>query len=637
MALSCTRSVNVISSCVGQAAESQRLGSELQASSSVDATVLDWRRRGIWSCGCGFRSVRGGGGGGRRAMARWARAEAAEVGGSARGSGAECRRTPMAERVHRIREAAMRGATAIDRKPRQEERRGGEEEEEENVEEEEVGMEHDFMREECGVVGVHGSSEASRLCYLSLHALQHRGQEGAGIATYDDQTGSLRTVTGMGLVADVFNAEKLKQLPGTCAIGHVRYATSGASSLKNVQPFVAGYRFGSVGLAHNGNLVNYWQLREMLEEEGSIFNTSSDTEVILHLIAKSKQRPFISRLVEACEQLEGAYSLVFITEGKLVAVRDPYGFRPLVMGRRKDDGTIVFASETCALDLIEVAYEREVNPGEVVVVDTDGSISSICLLPKRKQQACVFEHIYFALPNSDVFGRSVYQSRFKFGEILAEVAPVECDVVIAVPDSGVVCALGYAAKAGVPFQQGLIRSHYVGRTFIEPSQKIRDFGVKLKLAPVRAVLNGKRVVVVDDSIVRGTTSSKIVRLLKEAGAKEVHMRISSPPITGSCYYGVDTPSREELISATLSEEETRKFIGADSLVYLPLNKLHEMLGEEAPFYCDACFSGNYAVHPSPVYQASLPVDRLSGLPVAALDGCIGRPHPEAEAGQPVPA
>eukprot|EP00249_Psilotum_nudum_P016630 c25918_g1_i2 orf=400-2235(-) len=452
----------------------------------------------------------------------------------------------------------------------------------------------DLWREECGVVGVYGDPEASRLCYLALHALQHRGQEGAGILTAHN--GSLQAITGLGLVSDVFDGTKLSKLPGDSAIGHVRYSTAGASMLKNVQPFVAGYRFGSVGVAHNGNLVNYNRLRARLEDSGSIFNTSSDTEVILHLIATPKTRPFISRIVNACEQLEGAYSLVFLTEDKLIAVRDPYGFRPLVMGRRQN-GTVVFASETCALDLIEAEYEREVEPGEVVVVDKDG-VSSLYLLPRRGRQACIFEHIYFSLPNSIVFGRSVYQSRYRFGQILAEEAPVDCDIVIAVPDSGVVAALGYAATAGVPFQQGLIRSHYVGRTFIEPSQKIRDFGVKLKLAPVHAVLKGKRVVVVDDSIVRGTTSSKIVRLIKQAGATEVHMRIASPPITGSCYYGVDTPTREELISHRLSIEDTRKYIGADSLAFLPLERLKEMLGDEAPTFCDACFSGAYPVLPA---------------------------------------
>ncbi|KAL5189328.1 Amidophosphoribosyltransferase, chloroplastic [Glycine soja] len=459
-------------------------------------------------------------------------------------------------------------------------------------------------REECGVVGIYGDPEASRLCSLALHALQHRGQEGAGIVAVHDN--HLQSVTGVGLVSDVFDESKLSRLPGTSAIGHVRYSTAGQSMLKNVQPFLADYRFGSVAVAHNGNFVNYRSLRARLEHNnGSIFNTTSDTEVVLHLIATSKHRPFLLRIVDACEHLQGAYSLVFVTEDKLVAVRDPFGFRPLVMGRRTN-GAVVLASETCALDLIEATYEREVYPGEVIVVDHTG-IQSLCLVSHPEPKQCIFEHIYFALPNSVVFGRSVYESRKKFGEILASESPVECDVVIAVPDSGVVAALGYAAKAGVPFQQGLIRSHYVGRTFIEPSQKIRDFGVKLKLSPVHAVLEGKRVVVVDDSIVRGTTSSKIVRLLKEAGAKEVHMRIACPPIVASCYYGVDTPSSEELISNRMSVEEIRKFIGSDSLAFLPLDKLKTLLGDDALNYCYACFSGKYPVEPEELQMKRLGV------------------------------
>ncbi|CAL9228012.1 unnamed protein product [Arabidopsis halleri] len=450
-------------------------------------------------------------------------------------------------------------------------------------------------REECGVVGIYGDSEASRLCYLALHALQHRGQEGAGIVTVSKDK-VLQTITGVGLVSEVFSESKLDQLPGDIAIGHVRYSTAGSSMLKNVQPFVAGYRFGSVGVAHNGNLVNYTKLRADLEENGSIFNTSSDTEVVLHLIAISKARPFFMRIVDACEKLQGAYSMVFVTEDKLVAVRDPHGFRPLVMGRRSN-GAVVFASETCALDLIEATYEREVYPGEVLVVDKDG-VKCQCLMPHPEPKQCIFEHIYFSLPNSIVFGRSVYESRHVFGEILATESPVDCDVVIAVPDSGVVAALGYAAKAGVAFQQGLIRSHYVGRTFIEPSQKIRDFGVKLKLSPVRGVLEGKRVVVVDDSIVRGTTSSKIVRLLREAGAKEVHMRIASPPIIASCYYGVDTPSSNELISNRMSVDEIRDYIGCDSLAFLSFETLKKHLGEDSRSFCYACFTGDYPVKPT---------------------------------------
>ncbi|XP_049398517.1 amidophosphoribosyltransferase, chloroplastic-like [Solanum stenotomum] len=474
-------------------------------------------------------------------------------------------------------------------------------------------------KEECGVVGIYGDPEASRLCYLALHALQHRGQEGAGMVTVENKV--VKSVTGIGLVSDVFNQSKLDQLPGDMAIGHVRYSTAAGSSsmLKNVQPFVTSSKFGSFGVAHNGNFVNYQLLRAELEGKGSIFSTTSDTEVVLHLIAKSKARIFALRALEACEKLQGAYSLVFVTEdGKLVAVRDPFGFRPLVMGRRKN-GAIVFASETCALDLVEATYEREVHPGEMVLVDdTSKEPQSMYLLRPHppEPKSCIFEHIYFAQPNSIVFGKSVYESRHAFGEILATESPVEgCDVVIAVPDSGVVAALGYAAKAGVPYQQGLIRSHYVGRTFIEPSQKIRDFGVKLKLSPVRAVLEGKKVVVVDDSIVRGTTSSKIVRMLKEAGAKEVHMRIASPPIIASCYYGIDTPSTEELISNRMKVEEIRKFIGADSLAFLPTDSFRKLLGSDHTNFCYACFSGKYPLYPSVAMEES--IDDTMKLTVAA--------------------
>lgn len=473
----------------------------------------------------------------------------------------------------------------------------------------------DKPREECGVVGIYGDPEAARLCYLALHALQHRGQEGAGMVAVNDNV--LKSINGVGLVSEVFNQSKLDQLPGSSAIGHVRYSTAGDSMLKNVQPFVAGYKFGSVGVAHNGNLVNYRSLRNELEERGTIFNTTSDTEVFLHLIAISKARPFVARIIEACEKVNGAYSLVFITEDKLVAVRDPHGFRPLVMGRRSN-GAYVFASETCALDLIEATYIREVNPGEVVVIDKDGE-QNLCLMPHPEPKQCIFEHIYFSLPNSIVFGRSVYESRYKYGEILATEFPADCDVVIAVPDSGVVAALGYAAKMGVPFQQGLIRSHYVGRTFIEPNQTIRDFGVKLKLAPVRGVLEGKRVVVVDDSIVRGTTSSKIVRLIREAGAKEVHMRIASPPIVASCYYGVDTPSTNELISNRMNVEEIREFIGSNSLAFLSFDSLKKYLGKDSPNFCYACFSGDYPVKPN---ENELKVKRVGDFVDDGVNGSI---------------
>ncbi|KAM0947361.1 putative amidophosphoribosyltransferase [Dioscorea sansibarensis] len=464
-------------------------------------------------------------------------------------------------------------------------------------------------REECGVVGIAGHPDAAQVCSLALHALQHRGQEGAGIAASDFST--IRSSTGLGLVSEVFNHSRSSfSLPGSSAIGHVRYSTAGAASaLQNVQPFLASYRFGQLAVAHNGNLVNYRSLRASLEDQGSIFNTSSDTEAILHLIATSKSRPFLSRVSEACSALRGAYSLLFLTADKLLAVRDPHGFRPLVLGRLpRDNGAppaIVFASETCALDLIGAQYEREVEPGEAIIVDTKTlEISTACLMPSKPRKACVFELIYFALPQSVVFGRPVHESRYSFGAILAAESPAPgADVVIPVPDSGFFASLGFAERSGLPFQQGLIRSHYVGRTFIQPSQEIRDLGVKLKLSPIRGILKGKSVVVVDDSIVRGTTSKKIVKLLREAGAREVHMRIASPPIIGSCYYGVDTARPEELVSNRMDIEGVRKEIGADSLAFLSVDSLNGLLGDEAPAFCDACFTRDYPVSPAELAEA----------------------------------
>uniref|UniRef100_A0A0D9V8F2 Amidophosphoribosyltransferase n=1 Tax=Leersia perrieri TaxID=77586 RepID=A0A0D9V8F2_9ORYZ len=459
----------------------------------------------------------------------------------------------------------------------------------------------DHPREECGVFGVVGDPDATSLCYLGLQKLQHRGEEGTGIAAAGED-GTIKLERGLGLVGDVFGADptRLARLPGHAAIGHVRYSTAGAAaSLRNVQPFLAGYRFGQLAVAHNGNLVNYHALRNKLEAQGSIFSTSSDTEVIQHLIATSLSRPLLARICDACERLAGAYSLLFLTADKLLAVRDPFGFRPLVMGRRRN-GAVVFASETCALDLIDAAYEREVEPGEVVVVDRrDMSVSSACLVPHRPRKSCVFEHIYFALPNSVVFGHAVHERRSAYGRALAEESPAPtADVVIPVPDSGFYAALGFSQTSGLEFQQGLIRWHYSGRSFIQPSQAIRDLAVKLKLAPVHGVIRGKSVVVVDDSLVRGTTSSKIVRLLRDAGAREVHMRIASPPVIGSCLYGIDTPSEGELISNRMDLEGVRRTIGCDSLAFLSLDKLHSIYGDEAPEFCDACFSRNYPVLPT---------------------------------------
>ena len=453
----------------------------------------------------------------------------------------------------------------------------------------------DHFHEECGVFGILGDPEAAHLTYLGLHALQHRGQEGAGIACSDGTL--VRCIRGRGLVADVFGGSQLATLTGTLAIGHNRYSTTGDDTLRNVQPFVVRYQNGQIAIAHNGNLVNAAQLREELEGRGSIFTATSDTEVILHLIATSAQTTLINRLLDALARVQGAYSLVLATEDTLVAVRDPLGFRPLVLGRR--GSAWVVASETCALDLIGATYVREVEPGEMVIMEAGEGIQSLKPFPRRTRRACVFEHIYFARPDSTVFGRSVYEQRVALGRLLASAHPVAADVVVPVPDSGVPGALGYAAESGIPYQLGLLRSHYVGRTFIEPSQQIRDFGVKLKLSPVKSVLDGRRVIVVDDSIVRGTTSRKIVRLIRAAGAREVHLRITAPPTKGSCYYGIDTPNREELIAHRMDLDGIRDFLDADSVGYLPLETLRGAMGPERGTWCDACFSGEYPVEPRP--------------------------------------
>jgi len=444
--------------------------------------------------------------------------------------------------------------------------------------------------EKCGICGVYGHPEASNLTYLGLHALQHRGQESSGIVSSDRR--DLFSHRAMGLVADIFNRDVLKKLPGDHAIGHNRYSTAGSSELKNAQPFVVETGFGSIAVAHNGNLVNAVDVRQDLEHEGAIFQSTMDTEVIVHLMARSEQRDVPGRLVEALHRIKGSYSLLILTEDQLVAVRDPNGFRPLVIG--KLDNGIVFASETCALDLIGAKFEREVDPGEMVVVDREG-LRSYRPFPKSAHAHCVFELIYFSRPDSLVFGRTVHDVRKRLGRQLARESNILADVVVPVPDSGVPAALGFAEAAGIPFDFGLIRNHYVGRTFIEPRQSIRHFGVKLKLNPVRSVVEGKRVVVVDDSLVRGTTSRKIVKMLRAAGAAEVHMRLSCPPITHPCYYGIDTPNRQELVAATHSLEQTRTYITADSLAYLSLEGLHSVVlpGEET--FCYACFSGAYPV------------------------------------------
>lgn len=443
----------------------------------------------------------------------------------------------------------------------------------------------------CGIVGIYNHPEAATRAYLALHALQHRGQESAGIVSSNGA--KLFAHRRMGLVADIFTEPVLKRLPGKNAIGHVRYSTTGDSELKNAQPFVVDYSRGGLAVAHNGNLVNAERIRAELEAHGAIFQSTMDTEVLVHMIASSRRNDLVDRITDALGQIAGAYSLVFLTETRLIAVRDPHGWRPLIIGRIGN--SFVVASETCALDLIEAEFVREVEPGEIVVFDREGMRSIKPLPTLQKKAMCIFEYIYFAKPDSHIFGRDVYPMRKGFGHQLAKEHPVPADVVIPVPDSGLPAALGYAEESGIPFEMGLIRNHYVGRTFIEPKQSIRHFGVKLKLNPVVEVLKGKRVVVVDDSIVRGTTSKKIVELIRSAGAREIHMRISAPPTRWPCYFGIDTPNREELIAAQMSVEEVRRFIGADSLGYLSEKSLYWFEKNPGEWFCDACFTGNYPV------------------------------------------
>jgi amidophosphoribosyltransferase len=454
----------------------------------------------------------------------------------------------------------------------------------------------DKFHDECAVVGVYGHPEAANMVYLGLYALQHRGQESSGIVSSNGEV--LISHRQMGLVADVFKEDVIKRLEGPSAIGHNRYSTTGQSHLKNAQPFVVEYALGPIAVSHNGNLVNAGILREELETSGSIFQSTSDTEVIIHLIATSKEGSLMGRIVEALSRVRGAYSLLFLTVDRMIAARDPMGFRPLVLGRFKGNGSgssYVVASETCALDLIEAEYLREVEPGEIISFGPKG-MESLKPFPAAPHAKCVFEYIYFSRPDSNLYGRNVYQVRKELGRQLARESPVKADLVTPVPDSGVPAAIGYAEESGLPLEFGLIRNHYVGRTFIEPQQSIRHFGVKIKLNAQREVLEGKRVIVVDDSIVRGTTSRKIIRMLRDAGAREVHMRISSPPTISPCYYGIDTPTRSELIASANSVEEIRRFIEADSLAYLTREGMYSFLGGQNQGFCDACFSANYPIH-----------------------------------------
>jgi amidophosphoribosyltransferase len=452
----------------------------------------------------------------------------------------------------------------------------------------------DKFHEECGVFAVYGHPEAANLAHLGLHALQHRGQESAGISSSDGK--EIYTHKAMGHVADIFTASVLNGLPGYMAIGHTRYSTAGDSLLTNAQPFPVTCNKGHISVAHNGNITNAMELRKELEDHGSIFQATSDTEVILHLVARSNQRTVPEALREALMLLDGAFSLVVVANDSIIVARDPHGFRPLAIGRMNlSKGPVyVFASETCAFDLIDAHHVGDVEPGEMVIAGPDGLTREFYTLPARPSQ-CVFEHVYFSRPDSTVFGLPVQQSREMMGRLLAEELPVEADVVVPIPDSGVAAALGYAHASGIPFRHGLIRNHYVGRTFIEPSQAIRDFGVRLKLNPVRDILAGKSVILVDDSLVRGTTSQKIVRMVRNAGAREVHLRISCPPTISPCFYGVDTPTKRELIAANQSVEEIRQFIDCDTLAYLSLDKLqlavHD-IGAESHF-CYACYTGDY--------------------------------------------
>jgi amidophosphoribosyltransferase len=465
----------------------------------------------------------------------------------------------------------------------------------------------DKFKDECGVFGIYGHPEAANLTYLGLRALQHRGQESAGIATADGE--KVRLTRAMGHVADAFDESVLQSLPGHLAIGHTRYSTAGESKLQNAQPILIDCAHGQIAIAHNGNLVNAGELKDELVTNGSIFQTSSDTEVVLHLYAKSRAHSVEEALTESILQVRGAYSLVLLTKNRMIAARDPHGFRPLVLGRLGE--AYIVCSETCALDLLDARYVRDIEPGEIVIV-TDGGLRSIRPFPEMPKSHCIFEHVYFARPDSYVFGRSVNEVRTNLGRILAREAATPADVVVPIPDSGVCAAIGYAEEARLPLQMGLIRNHYVGRTFIQPQQSIRHFSVKVKLNPVRSILEGRRVVLVDDSIVRGTTSRKIVKMVKAAGAREVHLRISCPPTISPCFYGVDTPSRAELIASSHTTDEIRRYVQADSLAYLSLEGLRAAVGsDQAGSYCTSCYTG--------VYPLAFPRNERAYLQLALKD------------------
>ncbi len=460
----------------------------------------------------------------------------------------------------------------------------------------------DKLREECGVMAIYNHFDAARMTYWGLYSQQHRGQESAGIATADGQ--NVNDMKGMGLVSEIFTDDVLAKLPGHMAIGHTRYSTTGDSALLNAQPISVESTRGLIAIAHNGNLVNLGNSKERLERDGAVFQTTSDSEIIIQLIAHSKASTLVDCIADSLSQVEGAFSIVMMTRNRIFAARDPHGLRPLSMGRiTGEDGapdTFVFASETCAFDLLHAKYERDVEPGELVMVSEDGVTSRHFAKSAVPKASCVFEHVYFARPDSRIFGRWVQKSREEMGRQLARESGVPADLVVPVPDSGVTAAIGYAAESGIPFNLGLIRNHYVGRTFIQPEQRVRDFGVRMKLNPVRALLEGKRVILIDDSIIRGTTSRKIVRMVRAAGATEVHMRISCPPTISPCFYGVDTPSKKDLIAANNTLEQIRDYIEADSLAYLSLVGLTHSctMGEPADGlspgdFCTACYTGDY--------------------------------------------
>jgi len=444
--------------------------------------------------------------------------------------------------------------------------------------------------EHCGLFGVYGHPEAANLTYLGLYALQHRGQESAGIVSSDTQV--LHSYRNMGLVSEVFTGDVLKRLSGESAIGHVRYSTAGTSDLKNSQPFTVHYARGGLAIAHNGNLTNAHILRDELETRGSIFQSTMDTETIIHLIALSHEQELADRIIRALKQVEGAYCLLFLSEEEMIAVRDPHGFRPLVLGRQKN--AYLVASETCAFDLIGAEFEREIEPGEMVIINRDGLHSFYPFIPVSPSH-CVFEFIYFARPDSFIFGRNVYGVRRELGVQLGREHPAEADIVIPTPDSGFAAAIGYGHETKIPMELGLIRNHYVGRTFIEPKQSIRHFGVKIKLNPVKDLIRGKAVAVIDDSIVRATTSRKIMKMIRKAGAEQLHVRISSPPITYPCFFGIDTPMRSELIASSHSIEEINRYITSDTLGYLSLEGLKRCVGDDNGSFCYACFSGGYPI------------------------------------------